>query len=98
MYIVYTYSIMNTTINIRIDSKMKNSAAKIFDEMGLDISSAVKLFLTRAISTKSIPFPITTGRMHDPKFVALIRKETEWARKHGKKYTSVDKLFNDLNK
>jgi addiction module RelB/DinJ family antitoxin len=90
---------MNTTINVRIDSKTKKSAKKVLDGLGFDISSAVKVFLEKVISVRGIPFVIHEGGlMNDPKFIARIQKETEWAKKHGKKYASVEALFADLNK
>ncbi|KKU19022.1 MAG: hypothetical protein UX30_C0020G0001, partial [Candidatus Saccharibacteria bacterium GW2011_GWA2_46_10] len=38
---------MNTqdTLQIRIDAKTKKASRKILEELGLDMSSAVKLFL-----------------------------------------------------
>lgn len=49
-----------TTINVRTDEKQKKLATAILKEMGLDMSSAIKLFLQQVILTKSIPFPIRT--------------------------------------
>lgn len=88
---------MTTTLNIRIDSLTKNKAQKIVEEMGLDLSSAVKLFLNKVIMTESIPFDVNTkGRMNDPKFIKQIKKEIEWASKHGKKFSSAKELFDDI--
>lgn len=50
---------MSTSLlQIRIDEKLKNDAVKIFDTLGLDISSAVRMFLKRAIIEKGIPFKL----------------------------------------
>ncbi|MFA6515183.1 MAG: type II toxin-antitoxin system RelB/DinJ family antitoxin [Candidatus Paceibacterota bacterium] len=49
-----------TTINIRIDENIKNKATKTFASMGLDVSSAVKLFLHQSILEQRIPFEIRT--------------------------------------
>ena len=48
------------TINIRIDENIKNKAIKTFAGMGLDVSSAVKLFLHQVILEQRIPFEIRT--------------------------------------
>lgn len=50
---------MNTTLQIRIDQKMKNEASKAFKSMGLTLSSGVKLYLVYIIKTKNIPFEIS---------------------------------------
>jgi DNA-damage-inducible protein J len=48
-----------TNINIRIDSEVKSKAQKLFSKFGLDMTTAVNLFLRQSIRTKSIPFPIS---------------------------------------
>lgn len=49
-----------TTINIRTEEELKKSALKVFKEVGLDMSNAVKLFLHQVVITKTIPFQIRT--------------------------------------
>ena len=49
-----------TTIQIRIDEKTKKSAKKVFDEIGVDMSTAVKLYLRQVALQKGIPFPLVT--------------------------------------
>lgn len=45
-----------TTINIRIEKKIKNQAAKMLADIGLDMSSAIKLFLHQTVNEKGLPF------------------------------------------
>ena len=45
-------------IQVRLDSKTKKAATNILDKLGMTPSQAVKLFLTKVIMTKSIPFSI----------------------------------------
>ena len=47
-----------TTIQIRIDEKTKNEAGKIFNNLGIDMTTAIKLFLKQASIKKALPFPI----------------------------------------
>ena len=51
---------MNTTIQIRIDKKLKIEASKVFKSMGLSLSSGLKLYLAYVANTGRIPFEITT--------------------------------------
>ncbi len=51
---------MNTTLQIRIDSKTKTAARKVFRDLGVDMSSGVKMFLQQVVNTESIPFEIRT--------------------------------------
>ena len=49
-----------SNIQIRIKEKDKNAAKKIFSELGLDMSSAIKLFLKQTALRKGLPFLLTT--------------------------------------
>ena len=45
-------------IAVRVDDELKKQATAIFNELGLDMSTAVKLFLKQSVLTKSIPFEL----------------------------------------
>lgn len=57
---------MNTTLQIRIDSKTKKSVAKIFESLGLDLSSGVKIYFNQVLSHKGIPFQVRTTNGFTP--------------------------------
>jgi DNA-damage-inducible protein J len=86
------------TVNIRINKQTKQQAQKIVEKMGLDLSSAIKLFLNKVIITKSIPFEIRTVNGYTPEFEAKMLKELEWSKKNGKRYTSTKEAFRDILK
>lgn len=48
------------TIQIRIDEKTKKSAKKILENMGLDMSGAIKIFLKQVVIKKGLPFQVIT--------------------------------------
>jgi DNA-damage-inducible protein J len=52
----------STTLQIRIDEKTKKQAQKILSEMGLDMSSAIKIFLKNIIITESIPLELRSEK------------------------------------
>ena len=45
-------------IAVRVDDDLKKEATALFNELGLDMSTAIKLFLKQSVLTKSIPFKI----------------------------------------
>jgi len=49
-----------TNINICIDSEIKNQAQDVFASLGLDMTSAIDIFLRQAVQQHSIPFTVTT--------------------------------------
>ena len=52
---------MMTNINIRIDSEIKSKAQKIFALLGLDMTTAINLFLRQTIRQNDLPFILTTN-------------------------------------
>ncbi len=89
---------MNTqTINVRINSATKQQAQKIVEKMGLDLSSAIKLFLNKVIITKSIPFEIRTENGFTPAQEAKFLKEAKYMMKYGKRYASTEEAFREFS-
>lgn len=66
-----------TTLNIRIDEKIKEDARKTFASMGLDMSSAVKLFLYQTVEEQRIPFELHTINGYTEKYEDEILKERD---------------------
>ncbi len=51
---------MSTSLlQVRIDDTLKNQAAEIFDNLGIDTSTAVRMFLKRVVKENGIPFSMT---------------------------------------
>jgi DNA-damage-inducible protein J len=46
-------------LNIRIDDNLKNDAEILFNDLGLNLSTAVTMFIKQAVRQRSIPFEIT---------------------------------------
>lgn len=49
-----------TQIQIRIDEKTKKDAQAILSDIGMDLSSAIKVYLKQIIITKGIPMQLLT--------------------------------------
>lgn len=45
-------------LHVRVDEKIKAEAAETLEAMGLSLSDAVRVFLTRVVAEKRIPFEI----------------------------------------
>ena len=45
-------------VQLRVDEKLKKDAVEVFDNLGLDLSSAIRIFLVRAVKEQGIPFPM----------------------------------------
>ena len=81
----------NALVQTRIDGKVKDEAAAVLSAMGLTVSDAVRLMLTRVAHDKALPFePL----IPNDETIAAMRE----ARAGGlKSFGSVDALMADLN-
>ena len=52
---------MPKTIQVRVDDHLKDSAEMLFASLGLDISTAVRMFLIAAMEMGGIPFAVMHG-------------------------------------
>ena len=43
-------------VQLRVDEKLKKDAVEVFDNLGLDLSSAIRIFLVRVVKEQGIPF------------------------------------------
>lgn len=90
-----------SVINIRTDEKLKKEANKVLEEMGLDMSSAIKLFLAQVVITKTIPFKIRTVNgftiEEEEEMLAEIKKtQKEIGLGKRKLYGSAKEMIKDL--
>ncbi len=81
------------TLNVRIDKKIKKKATETLEAIGLDMSSAVKLFLNQVIIEQGLPF---TPRRTPKEIRAEWDKEIEEARKDGKTYKTASAMLRDI--
>lgn len=47
-----------TTLSVKIDLELQKEAEELFEDIGLDIQSAIKLFLKQSILRDGLPFKI----------------------------------------
>ena len=47
-----------TIIQTRVDEQLKTNAEQVFASIGIDMASAIRLFLTQVVNTHGIPFTL----------------------------------------
>jgi DNA-damage-inducible protein J len=82
-----------------MDKKLKDDASALFAGMGMDISTAVKLFLTASLQERELPF---TPKWKEPAEIKSLAKEaaqpthTLTGKEKSKRLSTVRSLFNCL--
>lgn len=82
-----------TNINVRVDSELKQEAEALFDDLGLNMSAAITMFLKSAVSHDGIPFEVKRAVPNEQTKAALA--EYEDMKNHPEKYKRYDS-FDDL--
>jgi DNA-damage-inducible protein J len=82
-----------TMVHVRVDEKTKAQAAETLGVMGLIVSDAVRVFLTRVVADKALPFalkaPNETGR-------AAIAEADQIVQSRHARFATADALLNGL--
>lgn len=84
-----------TTMNIRVDSDVKNNAKKIFAELGMDLTTAVNIFLRQSIREHGIPFELKLHVPNDETLEAI--RQVNNKEDLSKPFSSISELIEDLN-
>ena len=81
-----------TMVHVRVNEKIKAQATKALTAMGLSVSDAVRVFLTRIAADKKLPFELKVPN-------AETRAAMQEARAMGKgRFSSADDLIRELDK
>ena len=84
-------------INIRVDNNLKKEASELFNDLGLNLSTAINIFLTQCVKEQAIPFEIK-----QPKPTRRLKKALKEAEKissgkiNTKSYNNFDEIIKDL--
>lgn len=77
---------------IRIDSNIKREANDLFDELGIDMSSAVNIFLRQCVMRGGLPFKVEVPQYSD-KLLAAANEARRISRDSSiKGYKTMDEL------
>lgn len=52
----------SSLIQIRLDDQLKSEATALYEALGLDLPTAVRMFIKRSVMVKGIPFSMTLPR------------------------------------
>ncbi len=82
--------------NISIDKDIKPKAQAMLAEFGLDLSTAVNMFLRQMLREKAIPFEVRQETPNETTLAAMAEaEEMEKNPENTKTYSTVDDLMED---
>ena len=87
-----------TTINIRMDRDLKEQADALFQELGLNLSTAFQIFVRQSLREGGLPFEVRLDQPNKETMAAMLEAERIARDPSVKGYTDLDELFEDLKK
>ena len=87
-----------TSTNISIDTEIRAKAQELFADLGLDLSTAINMFLRQSIRENAIPFNISR-EVPNSDTIAAINEFEEFKKNPSgyKKYSTFSELLNEVN-
>lgn len=83
----------SSNLTIRLDSELKNEAARVVEHYGLDLSSVIRAFFTQIVNTNSIPLSFDYERPNDESLIAIRETEQMIATGSGRAYATGHELI-----
>ena len=65
----------NTVLQIRVDEELKNNANMVLEDIGLDLSTAIRMFLNKTVALNGLPFEINNRIKRAGKKDQTVEKE-----------------------
>ena len=85
-----------TNLNIRTEKDIKDQAEEIFNELGLNMTTAVNMFLRTVIRKHGIPFDLKLDVPNDTTAAAIVEGRKLMDYPSSSRYTSMDTLKDSL--
>jgi DNA-damage-inducible protein J len=84
-----------TNLNVRVDEDLKRKAEAIFQELGLNMSAAMNIFLRQSVRYGGIPFELRLEKPNAETLSAI--DDVDNNRNMSKTFNNVKDLLADLN-
>lgn len=82
-------------VHVRVNREIKEQAGETLAAMGMTVSDAVRMFLTRVVADKELPF---TPKVPNAETRAAMAEAHELLRAHRGRFLTADELFDELDK
>lgn len=80
-------------ISIRLDSEVKEQAQQVFSNLGMDMTTAINIFLRQAIQYQGLPFDV---RLDENRKLLQALTDLDQNRNMSQSFESVSDLMEDL--
>ena len=84
-----------TIVQVRMDPELRDSASNTFEKLGLDLPTAIRIFLKKSVAVHGIPFDVRAEIPNENTLRAMENVEKGVGLSKG--FSSVVELMEDLD-
>jgi len=85
-----------TNLSIRMDKEVKEQADQLFSELGMNMTTAMNIFVRQSVRQGKIPFEISLNQPNAETIAAMEEAERIARDPNTKRFSNVDELFQEL--
>nr|WP_298509301.1 type II toxin-antitoxin system RelB/DinJ family antitoxin [uncultured Ruminobacter sp.] len=91
-------TINSSTVNysFRVDREIKRQCEAIFNELGMNLTTAINIFLRQSLRVGGIPFDVRIDQPNKETIAAMLEAEGLAKDPNAKRYSDVDKALTAL--
>ena len=87
-----------TTFSVRMDKQVKQDSEQIFQELGINLTTAINVFLRQAVRTGGFPFEVKLEQPNKTTMQAIQEANLMAADPETVYYSDVEEALAELNK
>ena len=84
-------------LQVRIDDELKSKASALFNELGIDLSTAVRIFFMKCLAVGGLPFEMNVNNT-TIKFLAALESMGKTSKELGSDKMTLDQINEIIDK
>ena len=87
-----------TNFSVRMDSDIKKQCEALYGELGMNLTTAINVFLRQSLRSGGFPFDVTINTPNAVTIAAMQEAERIARDHNAKRYSDVEKALRELKK
>ncbi len=87
-----------TNFSVRMDSDLKKECEALFSELGMNLTTAINVFLRQSLRTGGLPFEVRMERPNKETMAAMLEAERIAHDPNVKHYSDVEEALRELKR
>ena len=82
----------NGILQLRVDDELRREASKIYEKLGLDLPTAIRIFLTRSVQVRGVPFSMQLPEYKAYDALSAMKRMSKEAEENGISDMTLDEI------